>query len=124
MSGGSNLYHRLRTVCNSWPINIKKDGRDFGQYLRKKLISVCKEGEKTKLDEQYWEPRIAALERLQNDYHHKEFYAEFKSASAVEDLEEIEFYASNEPQINPVETTRQNILKQLDLLDSEKKTKE
>lgn len=115
----SQLYQRLRAVCHSWPVDITKDGRDFGQYLRKKLISVCKEGEKTELDVAYWEPRIAALERLRDDVHLKEFYTEYKPASN-KDFDDVVKNISNQIIINPVRIKREEVQKKLKALEEQK----
>jgi len=62
-----SLYRRYLKVCTNWEVDVNKDGRDFGQLLRKKLPYIFKSGEATVFtyeEAQKWDKKIASLERL------------------------------------------------------------
>lgn len=69
MSSSASLYRRYLELVKLWPIDLTKDGRDFGQYLRKRTGIIFSQGELTSVDVNYLEKRIQALERISSDLH-------------------------------------------------------
>lgn len=117
----ASIYTRMRKIYTRWPSDMSKDGRDFSQHLRKKFLSVCKDGEETKLDVKYWEPRVAALERLMEDVHmnNNKPRLPYETASK-KPLEVCHDRVSNEWIINEARLMRKDIRSKIDSMDSKK----
>ncbi|XP_015782411.1 ubiquinol-cytochrome-c reductase complex assembly factor 2 [Tetranychus urticae] len=92
----SKLYRRYLNLVQAWPVDATKDGRDFGQFLRKKTVTIFNQGELTTIDERYWEPRILALERIARDVHRDKHRMLYEYSATNCDAESARKGVSNE----------------------------
>lgn len=79
------LYKRFINLCQKWPKDDTKYGRDFGEYFRVKINAEFPHGEVShvrdpgKLDE-----ALSALERIANNNYFNENSLKRSSASGLE----------------------------------------
>lgn len=82
------LYRRFVSLCQKWPKDETKVGRDFGEFFRKKLGEQFPHGELSQLkDTRSVESALSSLERIANNHYFNENPL-LRSSSTGNSLEE------------------------------------
>lgn len=69
----SNLYRRFIKLCEKWPLDESKQGRDFGQVVRDKFSTIFTHGEMTTIkNPRDIDKEISSLERIANNHYFDE----------------------------------------------------
>ena len=55
---GASRYRRFLKLCEEWPVDETKRGRDLGAYLRQRVAQAFREGENTQVT-RLWGPPAA-----------------------------------------------------------------
>uniref|UniRef100_A0A2K5QX87 Mitochondrial nucleoid factor 1 n=4 Tax=Platyrrhini TaxID=9479 RepID=A0A2K5QX87_CEBIM len=97
----ASRYRRFLKLCEEWPVDETKRGRDLGAYLRQRVAQAFREGENT----QYPRPRETSFSGLS-----LEEYKLILSTDTLEELKEMdkslwkklqEKFASKDPEEKP-----------------------
>ena len=67
---GTGKFLRL---CESWPIDSTKTGRDLGTYIRQKVAEGFKHGEASSVNERECDSAYESLMRINSNVHMKQF---------------------------------------------------
>lgn len=79
------LYKRFTSLCQKWPKDESKAGRDFGEYFRKELSDFFPQGELSQVkDAQKFEAKLEPLERIVSNQYYNEKQLKRSSASGLE----------------------------------------
>lgn len=54
----ASRYRRFLKLCEEWPVDETKRGRDLGAYLRQRVAQAFREGENTQVT-RLWGPPVA-----------------------------------------------------------------
>uniref|UniRef100_A0A2K6JVV2 Mitochondrial nucleoid factor 1 n=3 Tax=Colobinae TaxID=9569 RepID=A0A2K6JVV2_RHIBE len=73
----ASRYRRFLKLCEEWPVDETKRGRDLGAYLRQRVAQAFREGENT----QYPRPRDTSFSGLSLE--------EYKLILSTDSLEEF-----------------------------------
>uniref|UniRef100_A0A8C6BIR9 Mitochondrial nucleoid factor 1 n=1 Tax=Monodon monoceros TaxID=40151 RepID=A0A8C6BIR9_MONMO len=73
----ASRYRRFLRLCEEWPVDETKKGRDLGAYLRQRVAQAFREGENT----QYPRPRDTSFSGLSLE--------EYKLILSTDTLEEF-----------------------------------
>lgn len=85
MSSSQQLYKRFINLCQKWPKDESKYGRDFGEYFRNKLTPEFPHGEASHLENpRKVDEAISALERIAENRYFSENPLKRSSASGLE----------------------------------------
>uniref|UniRef100_A0A7N5JWT4 Mitochondrial nucleoid factor 1 n=1 Tax=Ailuropoda melanoleuca TaxID=9646 RepID=A0A7N5JWT4_AILME len=76
----ASRYRRFLKLCEEWPVDETKRGRDLGAYLRQRVAQAFREGENT----QYPRPRDTSFSGLS-----VEEYKLILSTDTLEEFKEI-----------------------------------
>ncbi|NP_001279403.1 ubiquinol-cytochrome-c reductase complex assembly factor 2 [Callorhinchus milii] len=67
-------YRRFLRLCEEWPIDRTKKGRDLGTFLRQRVAQVFREGESTQIaDVEKCDQMYESLIRLNTNYYRTKF---------------------------------------------------
>uniref|UniRef100_A0A8I5SZV1 Mitochondrial nucleoid factor 1 n=1 Tax=Pongo abelii TaxID=9601 RepID=A0A8I5SZV1_PONAB len=77
----ASRYRRFLKLCEEWPVDETKRGRDLGAYLRQRVAQAFREGENT----QYPRPRDTSFSGLS-----LEEYKLILSTDTLEDIKEMD----------------------------------
>lgn len=79
------LYKRFTSLCQKWPIDKTKAGRDYGQFFREQLGAHFPQGEISKVkDMDLVESQLSSLERIADNTYYNETPLKRSSASGME----------------------------------------
>lgn len=79
------LFKRFVNLCQKWPKDDTKVGRDYGEYFRSQLVRYFPHGEQSELkNTKEVEKAISSLERLANNQYYNENPLKRSSASGLE----------------------------------------
>lgn len=85
MSSSKELYKRFLGLCQKWPLDETKVGRDYGEYFRAQLAKRFPHGELGKVESpKSTELYISALERIVSNKYYNENSLKRSSASGME----------------------------------------
>ncbi|XP_034380303.1 ubiquinol-cytochrome c reductase complex assembly factor 2 isoform X2 [Arvicanthis niloticus] len=63
-------YRRFLKLCEEWPVDETKRGRDLGAYLRQRVAQAFREGENTQIAEpEACDQMYESLARLHSNYY-------------------------------------------------------
>ncbi|KAF6116886.1 ubiquinol-cytochrome c reductase complex assembly factor 2 [Phyllostomus discolor] len=63
-------YRRFLKLCEEWPVDDTKRGRDLGAYLRQRVAQAFREGENTQIAEpEACEQMYQSLARIHSNYY-------------------------------------------------------
>ncbi|XP_001377827.1 ubiquinol-cytochrome-c reductase complex assembly factor 2 [Monodelphis domestica] len=66
----ASRYRRFLKLCEEWPLDETKRGRDLGAYLRQRVAQVFREGENTQIAEpETCDQMYESLARLHSNYY-------------------------------------------------------
>ncbi|NP_001290716.1 ubiquinol-cytochrome-c reductase complex assembly factor 2 [Esox lucius] len=67
-------YRRFLKLCEEWPLDETKKGRDLGTFLRHKVAHAFREGENTQLsDPEKCDQMYESLSRINNNVNRERF---------------------------------------------------
>lgn len=79
------LYRRFTNLCQKWPKDESKSGRDYGEFFRDQLAKHFPNGEHGQIvDPEAAETSLKSLERLANNVYYNENPLKRSSASGLE----------------------------------------
>lgn len=79
------LYKRFISLCQKWPLDEQKVGRDYGQFFRKQLSLKFPHGESSQItDVKTVEEQLSSLENIVNNTYYNENPLRRSSASGAE----------------------------------------
>lgn len=79
------LYRRFTSLCQKWPKDETKSGRDYGEFFRKQLGAYFPQGELSQVkDVDLVDSQLSALERIANNSYYNENPLKKSSASGLE----------------------------------------
>lgn len=79
------LYKRFANLCQKWPTDDTKLGRDYAQYFRQQFANYFPQGEHSQIkNSQMIESQLNALERIAKDAYFNENLLKKSSASGLE----------------------------------------
>lgn len=79
------LFKRFTNLCQKWPKDESKTGRDYGEYFRAQLSSYFPQGELSEIkDARNLERSLSALERLSDNRYYNENTLKRSSATGLE----------------------------------------
>lgn len=79
------LYKRFTSLCQKWPRDESKAGRDYGEYFRKELSEFFPQGEFSQVkDAQKVDAKLKPLERIASNQYYNEKQLKRSSASGME----------------------------------------
>lgn len=82
---GKELYRRFVNICQIWPRDSTKAGRDFGEHFRQILSSKFPHGDLGEVkDKSYVESAISALETIANNVHFNSNVLKRSSSTGLE----------------------------------------
>lgn len=65
-------YRAFMKICDEWPLEPTKKGRDLGLFIRRKVVTVFKHGDATVVDQGKCTEEYESLRRVQtNVYKHQ-----------------------------------------------------
>ncbi|XP_044143190.1 ubiquinol-cytochrome-c reductase complex assembly factor 2 [Bufo gargarizans] len=77
-------YRRFLKVCEEWPVDETRRGRDLGAFLRQRVAQAFKEGENTQIqDLEACDEMYESLSRLNSNYY-REKYPRLQDTSFTE----------------------------------------
>ncbi|XP_073522610.1 ubiquinol-cytochrome c reductase complex assembly factor 2 [Phyllobates terribilis] len=77
-------YRRFLKLCEEWPVDETRRGRDLGALLRQRVAQAFKEGENTEFqDPEACDQMYESLSRL-NSNHYREKYPRLQDTSFTE----------------------------------------
>ncbi|XP_074167359.1 ubiquinol-cytochrome c reductase complex assembly factor 2 [Sminthopsis crassicaudata] len=66
----ASRYRRFLKLCEEWPLDETKRGRDLGAYLRQRVAQAFREGENTQITEpEACDEMYESLARLHSNYY-------------------------------------------------------
>ncbi|XP_074092636.1 ubiquinol-cytochrome c reductase complex assembly factor 2 [Macrotis lagotis] len=66
----ASRYRRFLKLCEEWPLDETKRGRDLGAYLRQRVAQAFREGENTQISEpETCDQMYESLARLHSNYY-------------------------------------------------------
>ncbi|KAM9003777.1 ubiquinol-cytochrome-c reductase complex assembly factor 2 [Sarcophilus harrisii] len=66
----ASRYRRFLKLCEEWPLDETKRGRDLGAYLRQRVAQAFREGENTQITEpEVCDEMYESLARLHSNYY-------------------------------------------------------
>ncbi|XP_036270617.1 ubiquinol-cytochrome-c reductase complex assembly factor 2 [Pipistrellus kuhlii] len=66
----ASRYRRFLKLCEEWPVDETKRGRDLGAYLRQRVAQAFREGENTQVAEpEACDEMYESLARLHSNYY-------------------------------------------------------
>ncbi|XP_070953289.1 ubiquinol-cytochrome c reductase complex assembly factor 2 isoform X1 [Macaca nemestrina] len=66
----ASRYRRFLKLCEEWPVDETKRGRDLGAYLRQRVAQAFREGENTQVAEpEACDQMYESLARLHSNYY-------------------------------------------------------
>ncbi|XP_072801333.1 ubiquinol-cytochrome c reductase complex assembly factor 2 isoform X1 [Vicugna pacos] len=66
----ASRYRRFLKLCEEWPVDETKRGRDLGAYLRQRVAQAFREGENTQIAEpEACDQMYESLARLHSNYY-------------------------------------------------------
>ncbi|XP_051852375.1 ubiquinol-cytochrome-c reductase complex assembly factor 2 [Antechinus flavipes] len=66
----ASRYRRFLKLCEEWPLDETKRGRDLGAYLRQRVAQAFREGENTQIAEpEVCDEMYESLARLHSNYY-------------------------------------------------------
>ncbi|XP_037698369.1 ubiquinol-cytochrome-c reductase complex assembly factor 2 isoform X2 [Choloepus didactylus] len=66
----ASRYRRFLKLCEEWPVDETKRGRDLGTYLRQRVAQAFREGENTQIAEpEACDQMYESLARLHSNYY-------------------------------------------------------
>jgi nucleoid factor 1 len=79
------LFRRFVNLCQRWPKDDTKVGRDYGEFFRERINSYFPHGEQSQIKNiKELEDALTALERLANNQYYNENPLKRSSASGLE----------------------------------------
>lgn len=79
------LYKRFIGLCERWPKDELKVGRDYGEYFRNRLVKKFPHGQQTSLENpKDLDLKLAALERIANNTYYNENPLKRSSSTGLE----------------------------------------
>ena len=112
MSAGR--YRNFLRLCEEWPVDKTKQGRDLGAYIRQMVSQAFKQGESSQVDERDCDRKYQSLTLLANDHFMKKYprNPHFNASGlSAEELKEV--LSSDAMRELEGENTRDKLLKQL-----------
>ncbi|KAM5182540.1 ubiquinol-cytochrome c reductase complex assembly factor 2 isoform 1-T1 [Mantella aurantiaca] len=77
-------YRRFLKLCEEWPVDETRRGRDLGAFLRQRVAQVFREGENTQIqDPEACDQMYESLNRINSNYY-KEKYPRLQDTSFTE----------------------------------------
>ncbi|XP_072278679.1 ubiquinol-cytochrome c reductase complex assembly factor 2 [Pyxicephalus adspersus] len=77
-------YRRFLKLCEEWPVDETRRGRDLGSFLRQRVAQVFREGENTQIqDPEVCDQMYESLNRINSSYY-KEKYPRLQDTSFTE----------------------------------------
>ncbi|XP_073472150.1 ubiquinol-cytochrome c reductase complex assembly factor 2 [Aquarana catesbeiana] len=77
-------YRRFLKLCEEWPVDETRKGRDLGAFLRQRVAQVFREGDNTQIqDPEVCDQMHESLNRINNN-HYKEKYPRLQDTSFTE----------------------------------------
>ncbi|KAG8588892.1 hypothetical protein GDO81_006141 [Engystomops pustulosus] len=77
-------YRRFLKLCEEWPVDETRRGRDLGAFLRQRVVQAFKEGENTQIqDPEGCDQIYESLNRLNGNYY-REKYPRLQDTSFTE----------------------------------------
>lgn len=79
------LYRRFKSLCQKWPKDETKLGRDYGEYFRQQIGAHFPQGELSQVkDIDLVDQQLSSLERIVNNTYYNENPLKKSSASGME----------------------------------------
>ncbi|XP_059806447.1 ubiquinol-cytochrome-c reductase complex assembly factor 2 isoform X2 [Hypanus sabinus] len=67
-------YRRFLRLCEEWPLDHTKKGRDLGAFLRQRVALAFREGENTQIaDQEKCDQMYESLARINSAYYKKKY---------------------------------------------------
>ncbi|XP_068122243.1 ubiquinol-cytochrome c reductase complex assembly factor 2 [Hyperolius riggenbachi] len=75
-------YRRFLKLCEEWPVDESRRGRDLGAYLRQRVAQVFREGENTQIqDPEVCDQMYESLNRINSNYYREKEGGERSSST-------------------------------------------
>lgn len=119
MSSSKELYRRFQSLCQRWPVDKGKSGRDLGEYYRQHFAKVFPHGQLSSLEDiKLIEAQIEALENVaSNKYYNVSTL--LKSTSTGLEPTICDQAMTNEGLEQAKELNEQSVIQQLKMLLSD-----
>lgn len=66
---GAGLYRRFLQLCEEWPVDSTKAGRDLGTYIREKVAKGFRQGEASVVNQEECEQNYDSLSKINSSYY-------------------------------------------------------
>ncbi|KAE8601273.1 hypothetical protein XENTR_v10013610 [Xenopus tropicalis] len=77
-------YRRFLKLCEEWPVDETRVGRDLGAFIRQRVAQAFREGESTQVDDpDACDEMYASLNRMNTNYY-REKYPRLQDTSFTE----------------------------------------
>ena len=85
-------YRQFLKLCESWPLDVNKKGRDIGERIRTQVAHFFRQGESTTLpNEEECDQKLESLQKIQSDYYRNAYRTRLTGSLklSLENLREI-----------------------------------
>ena len=89
-------YKKFLKLCEQWPLDDSKSGRDLGSFLRQKVAEAFKQGESSKVDPVECDRMYECLQKLNTDYYKNKYVWTSDKGAAGLTYEQCKMAMSNE----------------------------
>ncbi|XP_054982331.1 ubiquinol-cytochrome-c reductase complex assembly factor 2 isoform X1 [Sorex araneus] len=90
-------YRRFLKLCEEWPVDETKRGRDLGAYLRQRVAQAFREGENSKVQEpEVCDEMYESLARLHSNYYKHKYPRPRETSFSGLSLEEYKLILSTD----------------------------
>ncbi|XP_012317081.1 ubiquinol-cytochrome c reductase complex assembly factor 2 isoform X2 [Aotus nancymaae] len=91
----ASRYRRFLKLCEEWPVDETKRGRDLGAYLRQRVAQAFREGENTQIAEpEACDQMYESLARLHSNYYKHKYPRPRETSFSGLSLEEYKLILS------------------------------
>ena len=66
---GVSRYQKFLRLCEGWPIDKTKTGRDLGSLIRKKVAEAFRQGDSSNVDPQQCDKVLESLVKIKTNYY-------------------------------------------------------
>ncbi|KAK2180559.1 hypothetical protein NP493_438g02023 [Ridgeia piscesae] len=93
---GVSRYKKFLRLCEEWPLDKTKTGRDLGAFIRKQVADAFKQGESSNIDPQQCDKVYESLMKVKTNYYKKMYPRAPEKGCSGLTAEECNVMVSNE----------------------------
>ncbi|XP_006813354.1 ubiquinol-cytochrome c reductase complex assembly factor 2-like [Saccoglossus kowalevskii] len=93
----ASRYRKFLRLCQEWPLDETKRGRDLGKHIRDRVAIAFKHGEHTKItDEKECDRMLENLQKINTDYYKNKYPRLYDSTATLCTLEQCTIIVSTD----------------------------